>query len=166
MALTLRPATDNDVRTFVEWRYDTPYDVYDITTSLDEAVIYFLDPTIHCHTLVDEGEVAGYCTFGEDGRVPGGNYDGDGLDIGLGVKPARTGSGEGHRYVSAVVDHAAATFGSRQLRVTIAVGNKRARRVWSGAGFVEISRFITPRVLMGSNEFAILALDPPPTRRT
>jgi len=43
--------------------------------------------------------------------------------------------------------------------VTIAVGNARATRVWSGAGFSEISRFATPRVLMGSNEFAIFVLD-------
>ncbi|RLE26485.1 MAG: N-acetyltransferase [Actinobacteria bacterium] len=166
MTLNLRLTTDSDVREFSAWRYDPPYDVYNIAMSLDDAVSYFLDPTIHCHTLVDGREVVGYCTFGEDARVPGGDYDGDGLDIGLGVKPIRTGSGEGHRYVSMVVEHAAATFRPLQLRVTIAVGNTRALRVWSHAGFAEISRFVTPRVLMGSSEFAILALESPATLDT
>jgi ribosomal-protein-alanine N-acetyltransferase len=134
--------------------------------SPDKAVAYFLDPTIHCYSLIDGSEVVGYCTFGGDARVPGGDYDGEGLDIGLGMKPARTGSGEGHRYVSVVVDHAAATFGPRQLRVTIAVGNVRALRVWSRSGFAEISRFVTSRILMGSNEFAILAFKAPATGAT
>ncbi|HZJ48691.1 MAG TPA: GNAT family protein [Acidimicrobiia bacterium] len=166
MTLVLRPATDDDVREFAAWQYETPYDVYNIAMSLDDAVAYFVDPAVRCYSLIDGSEVVGYCTFGGDAQVPGGNYDGDGLDIGLGIKPARTGSGEGHRYVSVVVDHAAATFGPRQLRVTIAVGNVRALRVWSRAGFAEISRFVTSRILMGSNEFAILAFEAPATGAT
>ncbi|MEA3510274.1 MAG: ASCH domain-containing protein [Actinomycetota bacterium] len=159
MALNLRSATDSDIRTFAAWRYESPYDAYDMTMSASEAITYFSDPGVHCSTLLDGNDVVGFCTFGEDARVPGGDYDDAGLDIGLGIDPARTGSGEGHRFVAAVIAHAAVTFGPRQLRVTIAVGNLRAIRVWSGAGFAEVSRFATPRVLMGSSEFAILALD-------
>jgi uncharacterized protein YhfF/RimJ/RimL family protein N-acetyltransferase len=161
MTLHLRSATDSDIRVFAAWRYDAPHDVYDISMSASDAITYFSDPDVHCNTLLDGTDVVGFCTFGNDARVPGGNYDEAGLDIGLGIDPARTGLGEGHRFVAAVVGHAAAAFGPRQLRVTIAVGNVRATRVWSGAGFTEISRFTTPRVLMGSNEFAVLALDEP-----
>ncbi len=114
-------------------------------------------PDVHCNTLLKGNDVVGYCTFGEDGQVPGGNYDGAGLDIGLGIKPTRTGSGRGHHYAAAVIDHASTAFEFRQLRVTIATGNKRAVRVWSSAGFAEISRFATPRNVMGSDEFVILA---------
>ncbi|MFV2000694.1 MAG: hypothetical protein ACC654_10065, partial [Acidimicrobiia bacterium] len=85
-----------------------------------------------------------------------------GIDIGLGIKPAKTGLGAGRLYVAAVVTHAAAMFGHRQLRVTIAAGNPRALHVWSGAGFVELSRFTTSRTILGSREFAILALEPTP----
>ena len=159
MAITLRPASDSDIREFAAWQYDPPYDVYDIKMSPNEAVAYFLEPDIRCSTLLNGDEVAGYCTFGRDAQVPGGKYDADGIDIGLGIKPVRTGSGDGHRYVAAVVAHASVMFASQQLRVTIATGNKRALRVWSGAGFVEISRFATSRRIMGTNEFAILALE-------
>lgn len=116
MTINLRPATDSDVRELATWQYDPPYDVYDITMNPDKAVAYFLGPGVHCYTLLDGNDVAGYCTFGHDAQVPGGNYDEDGLDIGLGIEPARTGRGEGHRYVTAVVAHASATFEPRQLR--------------------------------------------------
>jgi len=158
MTPELRPATEEDVRVFAAWRYDAPYDVYDIAGGSDEAVAYFLGSDVHCYTLVDGGDVVGYCTFGNDARVPGEDYDEDGLDIGLGIKPTLTGSGNGARYVAAVVAHARATFEHRRLRVTIASGNERALRVWSGAGFVEVVRFVSPRTVMATKEFVILEL--------
>jgi RimJ/RimL family protein N-acetyltransferase len=156
MMIDLRPATDADVSEFVAWRYEAPYDAYNITMDPDEAVTYFLGVDIYCHTLVDADEVVGFCTFGTDAQVPGGDYTVDALDIGLGVNPSRTGSGNGHQFVAAVVEHAKGTFGPRLLRVSIAAGNERALRVWSNSGFSEISRFDTNRELMGSTEFAIL----------
>ncbi len=154
----LRPATDQDVREFATWHYDPPYDVYDIDMPPEEAVAYFLEPSTNCHALFDGKVIAGYCTFGEDAQVPGGNYEVDAIDIGLGVKPERTGRGEGNRFVEAVVTYALAAFDSPQLRVTIATGNTRALRAWSRVGFSEVSRFATPRVIMGSRGFAILTL--------
>jgi RimJ/RimL family protein N-acetyltransferase len=158
--IELRPATEQDIREFTEWHYEPPYSVYDIDMTPDEAVGYFLESDIYCHTLLDGNAMVGYCTFGHDAQVPGGNYDADGIDIGLGVKPERTGAGEGSRYVAAVVAFALGTFDPPQLRVTIAAGNIRALRVWSGVGFSEVSRFAPTRDVMESGEFAILALTP------
>jgi RimJ/RimL family protein N-acetyltransferase len=156
--IELRPATAQDISEFATWQYMPPYDVHNIDMSTDEAVAYFLEPNVHCHTLFDGDVMVGYCTFGSDAQVPGGDYDIDGIDIGLGVKPERTGSGRGIRFVTAVVDHARESFESLQLRVTIAAGNSRACRVWGNAGFSEISRFATERSIMGSSEFVILSL--------
>lgn len=156
----LKPATEQDVREFAAWRYDPPYDVYDIDMTPDDAVAYFLEPSTHCHTLFDSNVTVGYCTFGHDAKVPGGDYGPEGIDIGLGVKPDQTGSGEGTRFVAAAVAHALVTFDPLQLRVTIATGNTRALRVWSGVGFSEVSRFATAHDVMGSREFAILTFTP------
>ncbi|MFV1999599.1 MAG: GNAT family N-acetyltransferase, partial [Acidimicrobiia bacterium] len=123
MSIELKPSTETDIRSFAPWRYEPPYDVYDIAESPDEAVAYFLRPSVRCHTLWDGSDIVGYATFGEDAQVPGGDYDISGIDIGLGIKPAKTGLGAGRLYVAAVVTHAAAMFGHRQLRVTIAAGN-------------------------------------------
>ena len=90
-------------------------------------------------------------------RSPAGvDYDADGIDIGIGVKPELTGTGEGYRFVAAVVAYALVTFSPLQLRVTIAAGNSRALRVWSAAAFTEVSRFATARDIIGSREFAML----------
>ena len=160
MTIRLRPVADADIREFVTWRYDPPYDVYNIAMEPDEAAVYFLGADIHCHTLVDGDDVVGYCTFGHDAQVPGGDYNVDALDIGLGVKPSRTGSGAGHRYVAAAIALATEAFEPRQLRVTIAAGNERALRVWSNAGFAEVSRFATDSEMMGSTKFTILVREP------
>lgn len=55
----LKPATEQDVRDFATWRYDPPYDIYDIDMTPDEAVAHFLAPGTRCHTLFD-GEVMGH----------------------------------------------------------------------------------------------------------
>jgi GNAT superfamily N-acetyltransferase len=123
---------------------------------VEEEVEYFLGADVHCQMLVEEGKVVGYCTFGRDARVPGGDYSAEAVDIGLGVEPSRTGSGDGRRFVAAVVDRAKEMFSPELLRVTIAAGNQRALRVWSNAGFGEVTRFATDQTLMGSNEFVIL----------
>ncbi len=159
MPIRVRPATDADVREFAAWSYDPPYDVYDTRMDPDDAVDYFLGSDIHCHVLVDGDDVVGYCTFGRDAQVPGGDYEGEGLDMGLGVKPSRTGSGDGHQFIAAVVAYATETFEPRQLRVTIAAGNRRALRAWSGAGFTEVSRFGSAPEVMGSTEFVVLVCE-------
>ncbi len=174
LAVELRHATEGDVRAFTRWRYTPPYDVYNIDSTPEESVEYFLAPDVRCHALFDDRVLAGFCTFGHDARVPGGDYSADGLDIGLGVKPELTGRGLGIRFVAAVVQYAIATFDPPMLRVTIARGNIRALRVWKRAGFSEASIFATARDTMGSGEFAILTSMParpkgreaPPTTRS
>jgi GNAT superfamily N-acetyltransferase len=159
-AVEVRPSTDQDIREFAGWRYEPPYDAYDITESLVEAVAYFLDPETNCHTLHEGDSVVGYCTFGHDARIRGGDYRVDAVDIGLGVHPQRTGAGEGNRFVSAVVAHAIAASDPSLLRVTVAAGNARALRVWTRAEFSEVSRFSAAREIMGSKDFIVLTFSP------
>jgi [ribosomal protein S18]-alanine N-acetyltransferase len=159
VSIELRPATEAAIRNFATWQYEPPYDVYGIAESPDEAVTYFLQSEIRCHTLWDGSELVGYATFGKDAQVPGGDYGVEGIDIGLGIEPDRTGLGNGHRFVAAVVAYASATFEHQELRVTIGAGNARALRVWSDAGFAEKSSFATSRIILGSNEFVVLSLD-------
>ncbi|MEZ4645379.1 MAG: GNAT family N-acetyltransferase [Chloroflexota bacterium] len=146
--LLLRPITAVDVRQFIYWQYEAPYDVYNIATgelnetAVAQEITYFLDPAINCHAIIDQqGMLQAFCTFGKDAQVPGGDYSQDALDIGLGVRPDRTGQGQGYRFVAAVIEFAQKTFQPTMLRVTIAEFNERAKRVWLGQGFVEGQRF-------------------------
>jgi RimJ/RimL family protein N-acetyltransferase len=158
--LEIRESVESDVREFIAWRYEPPYDVYNISDDPAEAVAYFLSPATGCHTLVAGAVISGFFTLGADGQVPGGDYSQDALDIGMGIRPDLTGAGDGGRFVEAVVKHVVEQFQPPLLRVTIAAGNIRAQRVWTRAGFSEASRFETERSMMGSNQFRVFTLDP------
>lgn len=149
--VTIRPVTETEVRELGTWRNDPPYDVYDIgDESVDGNIEYLMGPETRCHALVDaSGDLIGFCTFGSDARVPGGDYSAPALDIGLGIRPDRTGLGNGSRHVAAVADFAAAAFQPEQMRVTISEWNKRAQRVWENAGFERTERFDTPEDFSG-----------------
>ncbi len=145
---TVRRATPADVRTFAAWTYEPPYDIYnmldneDREAELEDALAYFLTTAVQCHVLVGEaGDVCAFCTFGEDGQVPGGDYRAPALDIGLGVRPDLTGQGLGQEFVTAVSHFARKRFQPEALRVTIAAFNVRAQRVWARQGFVIQQQF-------------------------
>jgi len=152
--LVVHMATETDVREFVTWEYEAPYDVYN-TGNDDETVAYMLRPEVQCHTVWFEDELIAFCTFGQDAHVPGGDYSTDALDIGLGVRPALTGRGLGGVVVGAVLEFARRRFDAGGMRVTIASRNLRAISVWVGAGFVLTSSFSTERSILGSNEWQI-----------
>ena len=143
MSLVFRKADEVAVRAFCGWRYGAPYDVYNLPSEkVEEEVRYFLEPEVNCHAILDEkGDLVAYCTFGPDGRVPGGDYTAEALDIGLGVRPDLTGQGRGSIYVNAVVDFAKHRYRPLAYRVTVAEFNTRALRVWEKAGFRRIQRF-------------------------
>lgn len=152
MTVEIRPVTQPDVREFITWRYEPPYDGYNINGDPDELVAYFLGSSVECHTLVDDGELIGFCTFGSDAQVPGGDYFQNRLDVGMGIRPDLTGQGNGASYVAAVVDHALTK--SPSLRVTIAEQNARAIRVWEANGFQRAQSFESPSEVMGTTRFA------------
>ena len=143
MQLSIQPINRAFALEICGWRYESPYDIYNWGSPPDkETLRYILDPTFAFHAIVDaEGELAGFCSFGVDGQVPGGDYSVDALDIGMGVRPDLTGRGLGTTFATSVVDFASRQYAPQQLRVTIATFNKRAQRVWEKLGFKKVSEF-------------------------
>ena len=154
---TFQPMDEASVHAILEWRYEAPYDIYNPAAGgVELATQVFLDPQNSYHTVADEhGDLAAYCCFGPDGRVPGGDYGAAALDIGLAVRPALTGQGRGLTYINAVLDFARRTFSPTAFRVTVAEFNQRARRVWKKAGFRPIQTFQRGR---DGKPFVILTL--------
>ena len=151
MDLTIKPITLAEIDMFVRWCYEPPADVYNMLQSggdgdeYDEIVAYFAEPDYHCSAILHEDEFVGFCTFGLDGRVIGGDYSQPALDIGMGMKPNLTGQKHGDSFIAAIIQYANDTFAPPLLRVTINVTNLRALRVWKKAGFVQQERFTCPR---------------------
>lgn len=129
--------------TVVGWQYPPPYDVYNMASDDPAAdVEYLLNPNYFFHSIHDgKGEVVGFCSFGYDAQVPGGEYSQEALDIGLGIRPNLTGQGNGRFLAQAVLQFAQATFAPTLYRVTIAEFNKRAQKVWQSVGFQVVAKF-------------------------
>jgi RimJ/RimL family protein N-acetyltransferase len=124
------------------WRYAPPYDVYNGAGDVGAFVQTLLDPRNAYHTIRDvRGSLIAYCCFGPDARVPGGDYDEDTLDVGLGMRPDLTGQGRGPGMLVAILDFARRTFAPPALRVTVAAFNQRAQKVYQKAGFRVIQEF-------------------------
>jgi RimJ/RimL family protein N-acetyltransferase len=141
MIISFSPIDEPAARTIIRWRYEPPYDIYNLEDST-ETIQYALDPQFNFFAMRDEyGELVGFCSFGEDGQVPGGDYSRDALDMGMGIRPDLTGQGKGVDFVLAVLNFARCKFAPRQFRVTIAAFNKRAQRVWKKNGFTPVQTF-------------------------
>jgi ribosomal-protein-alanine N-acetyltransferase len=143
VGFTFLPMDETSARAVLAWRYEGPYKQYNTDPDeMEDTVRVLLDPQNAYYRIEDEaGNLAGYCCFGPDARVPGGNYRGEALDLGLGVRPDLTGRGRGLAYVEAALDFARWTFGPTEFRVVVAEWNKRALRVWQKAGFLPVQTF-------------------------
>ena len=139
---TYRPTDEASTREFLQWKYDPPYEIYNYKPEhFEEDLVYHLDPANHIYSMLRDGELVGYCSFGQDARVRGGDYGEPALDIGLMIKPSLTGQGLGSDFVQDVIRFATAEFPAGRLRVTILESNLRARRVWEKNGFRTVSVF-------------------------
>ena len=141
MEIIIAPIIESEAKEIAHWRYPEPYDIYNLS-EIEEAICYVLDPENRFYAIKEnKGELLGFCSFGKDGQVPGGDYSFDALDIGLGIRPDLIGKGRGIEYVKCVSHFAEEKFAPPLLRVTIAKFNQRAQRVWKKAGFQIVESF-------------------------
>ncbi|MFN8495214.1 MAG: GNAT family protein [Caldilineaceae bacterium] len=145
MQFSLTPMTADAARTILYWRYPEPYALYNLKAENEaEELGYFLEPHYDYHALHDEtGQLVGFCCFGQEGQVPGGDYSEAALDIGLGMRPDLTGQGLGDAFLAAILAFADQEFAPKCLRATIAKFNGRSMRVFAKAGFQPIQTFLS-----------------------
>jgi [ribosomal protein S18]-alanine N-acetyltransferase len=143
MTFHLAPITEADVRQILTWRYGEPYAIYNLVSSDEAADLrYFLDPLNQFHSVYDStGDLIGFCSFGVDAQVPGGDYSLEALDIGLGMRPDLTGQGLGSGFLGAILEFARRAFGPTCFRATVASFNGRSRRIFEKQGFQLVQSF-------------------------
>ena len=130
----------------MEWRYNPPYDWYNPPPLSDEAVANLIDPQWQFHSIKAGDASVAYASFGNDGRVTGGDYSDPAIDIGLGLAPKLTGRGLGAIVLQAILDFAKTTFQSPAARLTVARFNQRAIRLYDRLGFEPTQEFTHERV--------------------
>lgn len=141
--ITYRPADEASAREFLQWQYEPPYDIYNCPPrQVDEQIRYNIDPENNVYAMyIQDNELIGYCSYGSDAQVPGGDYSQEALDIGMMIKPALTGQGMGSVFAREVIQRGINKYVPRKLRVTIAAFNQRAIRAWEKNGFQRIQSF-------------------------
>lgn len=140
------PTDEASAREFLKWKYEPPYEIYNYMPEyIEEDLVYHLDPTNNIYSMYREDELIGYCSYGRDAQVPGGDYSEEALDIGMMIKPELTGMGQGHNYANAVIQNGISKYNPKKLRVTILESNLRAIRVWEKKGFHKMHSFARER---------------------
>jgi ribosomal-protein-alanine N-acetyltransferase len=117
------------------WRYEPPYSFYDTDADADDLAL-----------LLDAGAREGryFSAFSEDHELVGFfefKRDGDGVILGLGLRPDLTGRGLGSGFVEAGMAFARERFAPSHFGLSVAVFNKRAIRVYERAGFVPVRTY-------------------------
>ncbi len=132
-----------DINLMLEWRYQPPFDFYNPPQdNLYHLRTQLLDPFWRFHAVLDEQDtLCGYCSFGEDGQVTGGDYTANALDIGLGLRPDLTGKGHGADFLTEIMTYARDVFEFDTFRLTVAAFNHRAINLYHQLGFETVSKF-------------------------
>ena len=141
-AIRVVPLTREHAEDLATWRYEPPYDVYDLDGADPHEL---LDPALGFHAVLAGERLIGFRSFGPDGQVPGGTYDDSALDTGGGLRPSLTGRGLGRAVIAAGLAHGRATFAPPAFRVTVASFNTRARRTVESLGFERVGSFAALR---------------------
>ena len=134
------------------WKYDDLYSFYDHN---ENNISEYMDGSYYA--CIDSDDVlVGYFCFGENARIPtieNDVYDDDFLDIGLGMKPNLYGKGKGLLFFLTGINFAINHFNTNQFRLSVAVFNERAIKVYEKAGFI-IDREVTNSYF--NNKFLIM----------
>lgn len=136
------------VKAIVNWHYPFPFDFYNIDSSIPlvDLLAIYLDPFYQFHRIHNgDGQLVGFCSFGLDGQVPGGDYSMSALDIGLGMHPDMIGKGKGGDFFAAIMQFAIKEYDPTTLRLTVADFNSRAIKVYTKSGFTSWQHFSDDR---------------------
>ena len=144
--LRFTPLSEADAEEILRWRYTGELAVYGFDTpdpvARAEEKRDLLDPANGYHAARSAaGGLVGFCCFGPDAQVPGGDYEEPALDVGLGLRPDLVGQGLGLPFVEAILDFARRAASPPRFRLTVAAFNRRAARVYERAGFEPVARF-------------------------
>jgi ribosomal-protein-alanine N-acetyltransferase len=142
VSIHLAPLTREQAEDICTWRYEPPYDLYDMVDADPEDLVA---AESGYHAVVADDRLIGFRSFGVDGRVPGGDYDDSALDIGGGLRPELTGRGLGRSVISAGLAFGRERFSPAAFRVTIASFNTRALCTVGALGFERVASFEAAR---------------------
>jgi RimJ/RimL family protein N-acetyltransferase len=137
---------ETHTRDVVAWHYEPPWDFYDLASDPADAAA-MRDPAraVHRRAVVDEsGRLEAFWYF---------DWDGDVVEVGIGLRPDLTGQGRGESFLRAQLDYASQHWQPATFRLFVASWNERAIRLYERLGFHEVARETRRFELVGDHEF-------------
>ena len=139
------PMNDEQARAVAAWRYEAPYDFYDMAND-PEGLEELLGPPERregYYAVLSDDELVGFFCYGPGGQLPGYDYPDDGsVDVGLGLRPDLTGKGLGLEFVRAGLEFGRHHFSPAGFRLFVATFNERAIQIYERAGFRRVEVFM------------------------
>jgi ribosomal-protein-alanine N-acetyltransferase len=158
MGYVFRPMNDEEARAVVSWRYEAPYDFYDMANDPEGSGELLGPPERRegYYSVLSDDELVGFFCFGAGGQVPSFDYADDGsLDIGLGLRPDLTSRGLGVKFLLAGLEFGRRHFAPAGFRLVVATFNERAIQVYERAGFRRMTVF-THHTSGGEQHFLLM----------
>jgi len=111
------------------WHYSDDYSFYNMEADKQDLE-EFLNPEIRRESMfvvTKKDEVIGFFSFNRVDPLT--------IDIGLGMKPNRTGRGEGEQFVKAGLEFAKSKYTPNTITLSVATFNQRAIKLYDKIGF-------------------------------
>ena len=143
--LICREMDEPAARAIANWRYDCGYQMYTVKEEEIEATIQAYCQPKNQYFSVSTADVdlfLGYFCFGKEAKVPGGDYQVNALDVGMGIHPNYLSRGLGRCVLGIALEYARCKIKPRRFRATVAAFNERALRLCLSAGFKKRSTFL------------------------
>ena len=127
---------DNAEDIALNWHYDGEYSFYDIEAD-KEDLEEFLDPETRgnsMYAVINNSEVIGFFSVNKvDDKI---------FDIGLGMRPDLTGSGNGLEFLKAGIEFVKNEYKPEKITLSVATFNQRAIKVYRKLGFKDFNTFM------------------------
>ena len=132
MSVRFKPLRLADAWTIGGWRYDPPYDAY----NLDRLTLLVL--VLRRRSNARRG-YEGFGVWSNEGELVGtfsfARAEKDGIALGLALRPDLTGKGNGLAFMQAGLAFASRRYAPRFFHLEVAEFNQRAIKVYERAGF-------------------------------
>lgn len=153
----IKPMDPKSAHNAANWEYPPPYSIYNMTPDAETMAEMMSG---YFYSVYKGQEMVGYYCFGKYARVPWAEehhcYARGHIDIGLAMRPDLIGQGLGLDFFSQGVHFAHTAYPGLPVRLTVAVFNSRAQKVYARAGFKTVGGFTVP----GGLEFQIMLESP------
>lgn len=132
--------TEEYAKEIAGWKYGGRYALYSFSDN-EETIKELMNGDYYVYLTMNKSEIVGYFCVKDSARVDTIEediYDGEYLDIGLGMRPDICGKGLGYNFLKTGLEYLGKKYKTDKFRITVLAKNLRAIKVYERLGFKEV----------------------------